>query len=137
MSRALGVLALLVLLLGALAAPRVAVELQWAEFTPVARAYFDAGARGDSGALARATTSFWAVDWAETTRATQPGLLADAARSATPAGGGRLGRDVVVLEFEVDAEVCPGILGAAHLLQLHFHREGGRWLVARAGIVPC
>lgn len=137
LSRALGVLALLVLLLGALAAPRVAVTLQWRDLTPVARAWFDAGARGDSAALAELSVGEAPVEWARTTAATQDGLLANAARSARPAGGGRLGRDIVVLEFEVDAEVCPGIPGAAHLLQMQFLRAGERWLVSRVGIVPC
>lgn len=137
MSRALGVLALLVLLLGALAAPRVAVSLQWRELTPIARAWFAAGAQGDSARLARLSVGDAPVEWARTVAATQDGLLQDAARSARPAGGGRLGRDIVVLEFEVDAEVCPGIPGAAHLLQMQFLRAGERWLVSRVGIVPC
>lgn len=135
--RAVGAVAGSMLLAAALMAPRFAVAARWGAMTPITREFLDRAVAGDSAGMAAVSIGDAPIGWGRRVLVTQPEVLAAAARTAVPVAGGYIGDGVAVVDFDVDAEVCPGIAGAAHQIQVQFRMVGPHWRVARVSFVPC
>ncbi|MGH7664279.1 MAG: hypothetical protein ACRENI_08320 [Gemmatimonadaceae bacterium] len=110
---------------------------RWERFEALADAYVLAAARGDSATLAASSAGPEPVRWALLARRNHPAFFDQALLRLDPIHGEVHG-DSARVKFATSADVCRGPLELDQL-QFVFIRDGRsrRWLVLRAGVVPC